>query len=137
MHHITEQGYHGSLVGHPSILSAEWHDIVVVSSPMGGEHCLGFVLFSHLDLIITQEPVHEGEEHVGRGVINQGVDVWQRKIIFWVGLIQISIIDAHAYFPIFFGHEDNVGNPIRVGYGGKKTGFQLLFYLFFDFQDNL
>ena len=42
------------------------------------------------------------------------------------------IINAHAYFPTFLWHETNVGNPIRVGYGGKKTGFQLLFY-FFDF----
>ena len=27
----------------------------------------------------------------------------------------------------------NVGNQIRIGYGSKKIGFQLLFYFFFNF----
>ena len=52
MLHIMEQGYHGSLVCRTSILQAEWHDIVGVRSPMGGKCCLGFILFSHLGLII-------------------------------------------------------------------------------------
>ena len=103
MHHIMEQGYHGSLVGRTDILQAEWHYIIGISPPMGGECCLGFVFFSHFDLIITQEPIHKGEEQVGRGVINQGIDTWQGKIILRVGPIQISIINAHAYLPSFFG----------------------------------
>ena len=53
MHQIMEQGYHGLLVGCPSILQAEWHDIVGVGSLMGGECSFVFVLFSHLDLITT------------------------------------------------------------------------------------
>ena len=48
MHHIMEQGYHGLLVGRLSILQAEWHDAASVDSPIGGEHCLGFFLFSIL-----------------------------------------------------------------------------------------
>ena len=82
MHHIMEQGYHGSLVGHHIILHVEWHDIVGISPPMGGELYLGFILFSHFDLIIIQEPVHKGEEHVGCSVINQGIDIWQGKLSF-------------------------------------------------------
>ena len=70
MHHFMELGYHGLLVDHPSILQAERHDIVGVSSPVSDEHCFGFVLFSHLYLIITREPFHTREEHVGRSVIN-------------------------------------------------------------------
>ena len=87
MHHIMEQGYHGSLVNRTSILQSEWHDIIDINSPMGGECCLGFVLFNHFDLIITQEPIHKGEEHIGHGVINQGIDMWQGKIIFQASLI--------------------------------------------------
>ena len=131
-----EQGYRGLLVG-PSILQVEWHDVRGIGSPMSGEKCLSFVLFNHLDLIITQESIHKREEHVGRCVINQGNDIWQGKIILRAGLIQIPIIDMHMYFPIFLWHGNNVGNPIKVGYGSKKTGFQLLFYFFFYFQDNL
>ena len=43
---------------------------------MSGERYFGFVFFSHLDLIMTWESIHKGEEHVGHGVINQGIDVW-------------------------------------------------------------
>ena len=123
VHYIVEQGYYGSLVGRPSILQVEWHDIVSEGSLMSGEHCFGFVFFSLLDLILTQELVHKGEKHVDRGVINQGINVWQGKIILRAEPIQISIIDAHVYFPIFLWHRNNVGNPIRVGYGGKKISF--------------
>ena len=75
MHYIMEQGYHGLLVVRTSILQAEWHAIVGVSSPMGGECYLGFVLFSHLKLIITEKLIHKGEEHISRGIINQNVDI--------------------------------------------------------------
>ena len=137
VHHIMEQGYHGSLVGHPSNLQAEWYDIIGISSLNSGECCPGFVLFSHLNLLITREPIHKGEENVGCGVINQSNNMWQGKIILRVGPIQISIINAHVYLPLFLWHENNVGNPIRIGYGSKKNDFQLLFHFFFDFQDSL
>ena len=76
VHYIVEQGYYGSLVGRPSILQVEWHDIISKGSLMSGEHCFGFVFFSLLDLILTRELVHKGEKHVDRGVINQGINVW-------------------------------------------------------------
>ena len=69
---------------------------------MNGEHCFGFVFFNHLDLIRTRESIHKGEEHVGRGVINQGIDMWQGKIILWASPIQIFIIDTHVSF--LLGH---------------------------------
>ena len=85
---------------------------------MSGERCFGFFFFIHLDLITTWESIHKGEEHVGRGFINQGIDIWQGKIILRAGPIQISIIDAHVYFPIFILRGNNVGNLVKVGYGG-------------------
>ena len=42
---------------------------------MGGKCYLGFVLFSHLDLKITEKLIHKGEEHISRGIINQSVDI--------------------------------------------------------------
>ena len=137
MHHIIEQGYHGSLVGCIGIRQSKWHDIVGIGPLISGECCLGFILFSHFGQIITWEPIHKGEEHIGCGVINQGIDMWQGKIILWAGPIQISIINAHAYLPILLWHGNNVCNPIRLGYEDKKNGVQLHFYFFFDFQDSL
>ena len=79
---------------------------------MGDECYLVFVLFSHFDLIITREPIHKGEEHVGHGVINQGVDMWQWKVVLGASPVQILIVDTHVYFPIFLRHENNVGGPV-------------------------
>ena len=104
---------------------------------MSGECNLGFVLFGHRDLVTTWESVHEGEEPVGSGIINQGIDVWQRKIILGAGPVQIPIINAHTHFPIVVRHGNDVSNPIWVGYCNKETDFQLVFYLFFDLQNDL
>ena len=86
---------------------------------MCGECHLGFVLLNHFDLIVAGEVVHEGEEPISSGIIDQGIDVWQWKIILGIGPVQMSIINAHVHFPIFFRHGNNVGNPIRVGYCGE------------------
>ena len=79
---------------------------------MSGECCLGFVFFGHLDLVITQESVHKGEELVGSGIIDQGIDMWQWEIILRVGPVQIPVINIHAYFSIFLRHGNNVGDLI-------------------------
>ena len=79
---------------------------------MCGECCLGFVLLDHFDLIIAGESVNEGEEPIGSSIINQGIDVWQLKIILGVGPVQIPVTNAYAYFPIFLKHRNYVGNPI-------------------------
>ena len=42
---------------------------------MSGECCLGFVFLSHFDLIVAWETVYEGEERIGSGIIDQGIDV--------------------------------------------------------------
>ena len=137
MHHIMEQSYHGSLVSRTCALQTERHDIIGISSPIGSEWCLGPILFNHLDLIITREPIHKGEECVGHGVFNQSINMWQGKIILQASPIQVSIINTHAHFPIFLRHGDNICNLIKVGYGSKKTNTQLLFYFFFNLQNNL
>ena len=38
--------------------------------------------------------------------------MWQWKFILGLGPVQIPIVDAHAYFPIFLRHGNNVGDPI-------------------------
>ena len=86
-----EQVYHGSLVSCTGIRQIEWHDVVGISSPISGERHFGFVPLSHLNLIITRESIHKGEEYVGRDVIYQGIDIWQGKIILRAGSIQISM----------------------------------------------
>ena len=57
---------------------------------MSGECCLGFVFFDHFDLIIAWESIHEGEEHVGSGIIDRGIDMWQWKVILGASPLLIS-----------------------------------------------
>ena len=54
---------------------------------MSGECYLSFVLFSHLDLIVAGESIHEGKKPVGSGIIDQGIDMWQRKVILGAGMV--------------------------------------------------
>ena len=112
VHHIMERGYHGSLIGSIRILQAEWHDIICIGSPICGKYCFSFVLLDHLDLVVARETIHEGEEPIGSGIIDQGINVWQWKVILGAGLVQIPAINAHACFPIFLKHGNNVGSPI-------------------------
>ena len=79
---------------------------------MSGECCLGFIYFGYFDLIITRESIHKGEEHVGSGIIDQCIDMWQWEIVLGAGPVQISIINTHVYFPVFLKHGNNVGDPI-------------------------
>ena len=53
MHHIMEQGQHGSLISSTYILQAEWHNIICISSPVSGECCLSLVFLGHFDLIVA------------------------------------------------------------------------------------
>ena len=108
MHHIMEQGYHGSLIGSTDILQVEWHDIICVGSPMSGECSLGFVLLCHLNLVVAWESIHEGEEPICSDIMDQGINVWLWKVILGAGPIQIPIINAHAYFPIFLRYRNDV-----------------------------
>ena len=49
---------------------------------------------NNTDLIITRESIHEGEEHVGSSIIDQGIDMWQWKVILRVSLVQIPIVNS-------------------------------------------
>ena len=53
VHHIMEQGYHGSLISSTAILQAELHDIICIGSLMCGKYCISFVLLGHLDMIVA------------------------------------------------------------------------------------
>ena len=47
-------------------------------------------------------------------VVDQNVNVRQRKIIFCAGFIEIPVIDTYPILSIFFGDWNNIGQPNRV-----------------------
>ena len=38
--------------------------------------------------------------------------MWQWEVVFGAGPVQIPVINAHAYFPIFLRHGNNIGDLI-------------------------
>src|SRR3954462_13315856 len=76
MHHVMKESSHCPLVSCACILQSKRHHFVAKGTPWGDERCLLHVFRSHLNLIITGEPVHEGKDIELSGVINQHVDMW-------------------------------------------------------------
>ena len=75
VNHVVEQSDHGTLISCPSILQPERHDFAAKSTPLCNKSFLLHVLGSHLDLIVTGKTIHEGEDLMLRGVVNQNIDV--------------------------------------------------------------
>jgi len=70
MHHIMEQGCHGSLISSTGILQAKLHDIICIGSLMCGKYYISFVLLNHFDMVVARETIHEGEEPIGSSMID-------------------------------------------------------------------
>lgn len=73
------------------------------------------IFWFNLDLIITGEIIHEGEYLTISAFIddlNNGRD-WE--VIFWMNMVQISIINTEKNGTMFFGDKNNVGNPFCQG----------------------
>lgn len=53
------------------VLQTEGHDFIVVNSSVRDEGGMFLVLGGHLDLVVTQEYIHEHKEFVPQGHIDQ------------------------------------------------------------------
>ena len=112
--HVVEQSDHGALIRCPNILQSKRHDLVAKGTPLSNKGCLLHIFGSHLNLILTGETIHKGEDLMLCGVVNQKVDMRQREIILGARPVQIPVIDTHPDFTIFLRHWNHVGNPLRV-----------------------
>src|ERR1043165_4348382 len=114
MNHVMEQSYHGMLICGANILQTERHDLVVECAPLCNESSLLHIFGSHFDLIVIGETIHEGENLMLSGVVNQNINVRKWKIIFRTCFIQISVIHTYSYFTIFLRYGYHVCNPLRI-----------------------
>ena len=64
--------------------------------------------------MITYITIHKQLHFMLIIVINQIVNVWQRKIIVWVGFVEIPVIDTNSDLPNFFGDQENIVQPSKV-----------------------
>ena len=82
---------------------------------MCDEGCLLHVFRSHLDLVVSRETIHEGEDFVFHGVVDQNVNVRKWEVILRDCPIQVSVIYTHPYLTVLLRYHNNVSNPLWIG----------------------
>src|ERR1044072_9649738 len=118
MNHVMKQSYHGTLICGASVLQSERHDLVAECAPLCNKSSLFHVFRSHFDLIVTGETIHEGENFMLSGVVNQNINMREWEIIFRTRFVQISIIHTHSYLTILLRYGHHICNPLRVRSNG-------------------
>src|ERR1043165_910365 len=96
------------------VLQSERHDFVAESTPLCNESSLLHVFKSHFDLIVAGETIHEGENLMLSGVVNQNINMRKWKIVFRTRLVQISVIHTHSYFTILLRYGNHICNPLWI-----------------------
>src|ERR1044072_2976292 len=114
MNHVVKQCHHGTLISGACVLQSEWHDLVAESAPLCNESSLLHVFRSHFDLIVTRETIHEGENLVLSGVVNQYINIRKWKIVFRTCSVQISVVHTHTHFTILVRYGHHVHNPLWI-----------------------
>src|ERR1051325_5719140 len=114
MDHVMEQCYHSALISGACVLQSERHNLVAESAPLGNKGSLLHVFRSHFDLIVTGETIHEGENLMLNGIVNQNINMREWEIVFRTRFVQISVIHTHSYFTILLSYGDYVCNPLWI-----------------------
>src|ERR1043165_649700 len=115
MNHVMKQCHHGTLISGACVLQSERHNLVVESTPLCNKSSLLHVFRSHFDLIVTGETIHERENLMLGGVVNQNINVREWKIVFRTCFVYISVIHTHSYFTILLWYGHHVCNPLWIG----------------------
>src|ERR1051325_3759201 len=118
MNHVMKQCDHSTLISGARVLQSERHNLVAESAPLCSKSSLLHVFRSYFDLILTGETIHEGENLMLSGVVNQNINVREWKIVFRARFVQISVIHTHPYFAILLRYGYYVCNPLRIRSNG-------------------
>src|ERR1044072_3574608 len=125
MNHVMKQCHHSTLISGARVLQSERHNFVAESAPLCNKSSLLHVFGSHFDVIVTRETIHEGENFMLSGVLNQNINMRKWKIVFQTRLVQISVIHTHPYFTILLRYGYHVCNPLWIRSNGKETCIEL------------
>src|ERR1044072_4285573 len=114
MNHVMKQCYHSTLISGSCVLQSEWHNLVTESTPLCNKGSLLHVFGSHFNLIVTGETIHEGDNFMLSGVVNQNINMRKWKIVFRACFVQISVIHTHPYLTILLRYRHHVSNPLWI-----------------------
>ncbi len=70
-------------------------------------------------------------------IVDQHVDVDQRKIVLRACSIKVSVVDVHTDSAVLFRYQDNVRHPFRVIAYFNKSGIDQLNNLLLDLKDSV
>jgi hypothetical protein len=102
MFEVVKCKRHGPLESGSSILEAKRHLTIGECTPRTNE-CLFVLVFRFdLDLIISRKTIHEQKGFTTGTFINDLVNEWGWKIIFWTCLVQIMEIGTYTNRALFF-----------------------------------
>jgi hypothetical protein len=101
MFEVMKRKRNGPLESGYNILKAKRHLTIGERTPWTNECCFVLVLRFDLDLIISQKNIHERKGFTTGAFINDLVDEWGWKIIFWTCLVQITEIDTYTNRALF------------------------------------
>ena len=114
MDHVMKYGHHISHISRTNIFETERNYLVMIYTPQRNKNCIFCIFSIYQDLVITCVKIHKQLHFMLSTIINQNVNVWQRKIIFWAGFVEIFVIDTYSDFPIFLGNRNNIGQLNQV-----------------------
>jgi hypothetical protein len=99
--------------GHASVAEAPyWHD----------ERRLLFILYHHLNPVVTRERVEEAQQVATCRGVHDLVDVWRWEWILRAGLVEIREIDAHLHSLIGLWYHHGVRLPRGVHHLSDHLG---------------
>jgi hypothetical protein len=64
-----------------------------------------------LDLIVSGEPIHEGQGLMASTIIDNLVDERGWEVVFGTSMVEIMKVSADANSALFFVNRDGVGDP--------------------------
>ena len=117
MDEVAEAVCHGTLEGGSSVLQTKGHYSIGKCAPRGCECSLVTILFSDLDLVISEKSVHEGKDLMSETCIDNLIDEGCWEFVFGTRLISIAEVCENANATLFFIHENRIRNPSGVGNG--------------------
>ena len=78
------------------VLEAEWHFFIGKGSPWENESSFVLIFLFYLNLIITREPIHEGEYITPNTIIDDLINKRCQVVFLWTSLIQISEVSTYS-----------------------------------------
>jgi hypothetical protein len=67
----------------------------------------------HKDRVVTREGIHEAEQPIPRGRVDQCMDAWESESVFLTGLVEVGEVRAHPSFPVGLLHQYYIANHSR------------------------